>query len=207
MEIYSNEHEQVDALKHFFARNGKVLAVGVILGIGALVGWRYWSQHQDSASRETSMAYQQVASSLDASKPASLDAAEKFVGDNQNTYGALTSLELAKRYVDNQQFDKAIAQLQSGLQKTKDANIQAVLNLRLARIQLQQKQADDALKTLDNIQATGWEAVVAELRGEALLSKGDTNGARDAWNKGATSDTASPALKDMLHVKMNNLPG
>ncbi|WP_234879047.1 YfgM family protein, partial [Salmonella enterica] len=43
MEIYENEHDQVDAIKRFFAENGKALAVGVILGVGALVGWRYWS--------------------------------------------------------------------------------------------------------------------------------------------------------------------
>ena len=40
MELYNNENDQVDALKRFFAENGKALAVGVILGVGALVGWR-----------------------------------------------------------------------------------------------------------------------------------------------------------------------
>lgn len=37
METFNNENDQVDALKRFFAENGKALAVGVILGIGA--GW------------------------------------------------------------------------------------------------------------------------------------------------------------------------
>ena len=206
MEIYSNEAEQVDALKGFFARNGKALVVGVVLGVGALVGWRYWSNHQDTASRETSAAYQKVAAALDASKPATLDAAAKFASENSNTYGALASLDLAKSYVENNQLDKAVAQLQSGLQGAKDENVQALLNLRLARIQLQQKQADEALKTLDNVKGEGWAASVADLRGDALLSKGDTKGARDAWSKGIAVE-AAPALKDVLQMKMNNLPG
>lgn len=42
MEIYENENDQVEAVKRFFAENGKALAVGVILGVGALIGWRYW---------------------------------------------------------------------------------------------------------------------------------------------------------------------
>ena len=54
------------------------------------------------------------------------------------------------------------------------------MNLRPARIQLQQKQADDALKTLDSVKGEGWTAIVADIRGEALLSKGDKQGARDA---------------------------
>ncbi|WP_380183663.1 YfgM family protein [Kalamiella sp. sgz302252] len=206
MEVYSNENEQVDALKSFFAQNGKALAIGVIIGIGALAGWRYWSSHQDSGSRETSAAYQQVSTALDSSKPETLTAAAKFADSNSNTYGALASLDLAKRYVDNNELDKAAAQLQNGLKATKDANLQAVLNLRLARVQLQQKQPDAALKTLDAVKGEGWTAIIADVRGEALLSKGDSKGAREAWSKGIASN-ASPALKEMLQMKMNNLPG
>jgi predicted negative regulator of RcsB-dependent stress response len=206
VEVYSNENEQVDALKNFFAQNGKALAVGVVLGVGALLGWRYWSNHQDSGSREVSASYQQVTSALDASKPASLDAVAKFASENSNTYGALASLDLAKRYIDNNQLDKAAAQLQDGLKSTKDANLQAVLNLRLARIQLQQKQPDAVLKTLESVKGDGWAAIVADVRGEALLSKGDAKGARDAWTKGIDAD-ASSSLKEMLQMKVNNLPG
>lgn len=204
MEVYSNENEQVDALRRFFANNGKALVVGVVLGVGALAGWRFWSSHQDGSFRETSAAYQQVTSALDASKPNTLDAVSKFASENSNTYGALAALDLAKQYVDQNQLEKAAAQLQSGLKATQDANLLAVLNLRLARIQLQQKQADEAIKTLDAVKGEGWTAIVADIRGEALLSKGDAQGAREAWSKGIASE-ASPALKEMMQMKMNNL--
>ncbi len=69
MEIYENEHDQVDAIKRFFAENGKALAVGVILGVGALVGWRYWTSHQDDSVRESSYAYENAISALRADKP------------------------------------------------------------------------------------------------------------------------------------------
>jgi len=204
VEVYSNENEQVDALRRFFANNGKALAIGVVLGIGALVGWRYWSTHQDTSARQVSANYQQVTSALDASKPQTLEAAAKFASENSNTYGALASLDLAKQYVDKNELAKAATQLQSGIKNTQDANLQAVMNLRLARIQLQQKQADDALKTLDSVKGEGWTAIVADIRGEALLSKGDRQGARAAWSKGIDSE-ASPALKEMMQMKMNNL--
>lgn len=204
MEVYSNENEQVDALRRFFANNGKALVVGVVLGVGALAGWRFWSHYQDGSFRETSAAYQQVTSALDASKPNTLDAVSKFASENSNTYGALAALDLAKQYVDQNQLEKAAAQLQSGLKATQDANLLAVLNLRLARIQLQQKQADEAIKTLDAVKGEGWTAIVADIRGEALLSKGDAQGAREAWSKGIASE-ASPALKEMMQMKMNNL--
>ncbi|MGT9579702.1 MFS transporter, partial [Escherichia coli] len=43
--------------------------------------------------------------------------------------------------------------------------VKAVINLRLARVQVQLKQADAALKTLDTIKGEGWAAIVADLRG------------------------------------------
>lgn len=204
MEVYNNENEQVDALRRFFANNGKALAVGVIIGIGALAGWRYWAGHQVSNSAEISANYQKVTQAMQGDRPQTLEAVAKFASENNNTYGALAALDLAKQYVDQQQLDQAATHLQTGLKATKDENLQAVLNLRLARVQLQQKQAEAALKTLDAVKGEGWSAIIADIRGEALLSKGDKQGARDAWSKGIASD-ASPALKQMMQMKMNNL--
>ncbi|WP_318385254.1 YfgM family protein [Enterobacter sp.] len=204
MEIYENENEQVDALKRFFAENGKALAVGVILGVGALVGWRYWTGHQADNAKAASLSYENSVSVLRADKPESLVAAEKFAADNKNIYGVFASLELAQQYVDKNELDKAAAQLQQGLSAADDENLKAVINLRLARVQVQLKQADAALKTLESIKGEGWTAIVADLRGEALLSKGDKQGARTAWESGAKSD-ASPALSEMMQMKINNL--
>lgn len=88
---------------------------------------------------------------------------------------------------------------------TSDENLKAVINLRLARVQVQLKQADAALKTLDTIKGEGWAAIVADLRGEALLSKGDKQGARSAWEAGVKSDV-TPALSEMMQMKINNCP-
>ncbi|MGC0796492.1 YfgM family protein [Pantoea agglomerans pv. betae] len=204
MEVYSNENEQTDALRNFFANNGKALAIGVVIGIAALGGWRYWSSYQDDTAKTVSAQYQQLTSAMQAGKPETLEAVNRFASENSNTYGALAAMDLAKQYVDAGQLDKAATLLQNGLKDTKDANLQAVINLRLARIQLQQNQADAALKTLDGVKGDGWTAIVADIRGEALLTKGDKQGARDAWSKGVESD-ASPALKQMMQMKMNNL--
>jgi predicted negative regulator of RcsB-dependent stress response len=84
--------------------------------------------------------------------------------------------EVAQQFVDKNELDKAAAQLSQGLAAANDENLKAVINLRLARIQVQQKKADDALKTLDTIKGEGFAAIVADLRGEALLSKGDKEG-------------------------------
>lgn len=88
--------------------------------------------------------------------------------------------------------------------QTKDENLLSLINLRLARLQLQLKKPDEALKTLDAVQGDGWTAMAQDVRGDALLSKGDTAGARAAYSKGVESN-ASQALQALLRMKLNNL--
>ena len=204
MEVYSNENEQVDALKRFFVENGKALAVGVILGIGALVGWRYWSSHQEDGARETSQGYQAALAQVKAGDPATYTAAEKFAAGEKNTYGAFAAMELAQKFVDANQLDKAEQQLQTALAAASESHLKSVISLRLARIQLQLKQPDAALKSLEGIKGEGWSAIVDDLRGDILLSKGDKQGAKAAWQAGVKSD-ASSALSETMRMKMNNL--
>ena len=106
MEIYENENDQVEAVERFFAENGKALAVGVILGVGALIGWRYWNSHQVDSARSASLAYQNAVTAVSEGKPDSIPAAEKFAAENKNTYGALASLELAQQFVDKNELEK-----------------------------------------------------------------------------------------------------
>lgn len=204
MEVYDNEKEQVDTLRRFFSDNSKILAAGVILGVAALAGWKYWNYHQRSSAQDISAQYQQLSSKLDASKPETFSAFDKFSSENNHVYGALAAMELAKQYAERGDLDKATAQLRRGLQATSDENLQAIINLRLARIQLQQQQADAAIETLSHIKDEGWRVFVANLRGDALQSKGDKEAAREAWSQGISAD-ASSALRSILQMKINNL--
>ena len=139
MEVYTTENEQVDALRRFFAENGKALAVGVVLGIGALVGWRYWQSHENSNMMAASQSYQEASDRLAAGKPDDVAAAEKFVQANGNNYGVLAALQLAKHFVEQNDFAKAEQQLALAQGQTKDDNLLAMIDLRLARVQLQEK--------------------------------------------------------------------
>ena len=147
MEVYDNENDQVDALKRFFAENDKALAVGVVLGIGALVGWRFWNGHQDASAREVSLAYQNVTSVMKADKPESITAVENFVSSNKNTYGALAALDVASQLVGKNDLSSAATQLQTGLANTSDDNLKALINLRLARIQVQLRHIEAETKS------------------------------------------------------------
>ncbi|AIU71879.1 YfgM family protein [Hafnia alvei] len=204
MEVYSTENEQVDALRRFLIENGKALAIGVVIGIGALLGWRYWQNHQQAEMTGASQSYQQASEALTGGKADGVALAEKFIEKNANNYGVLAALQLAQHEVDQKNFAKAEQQLAWAQGQTKDENLKSLIDLRLARVQLQENKLDDALKTLDLIKATGWVAMAQDIRGDVLVKKGDVKGAREAYSKGLASD-ASQSLQGLLRMKLNNL--
>ncbi|TCV92237.1 YfgM family protein [Biostraticola tofi] len=205
MEIYSSENEQREVLRRFFADNGKALVIGVVIGIGALVGWRVWHSHQNDVMMNASASWQQVNAGLaqDGSQK-SVDAAEAFAREHDNNYGALTSMSLARHFVDKGDFKAAEQQLQKALTQTKEDNLQTLINLRLARVQLQTKNTDAALKTLDSVKHEGWLALAEDIRGDAEALKGNNQAARAAYEK-ALKANPPQALVALLRMKLNNL--
>jgi len=205
VEVYSSENEQRDALVRFFADNGKALVIGVIIGIAALVGWRYWHNHQNDSMMESSASWQQVNTALtsDADQQR-VGAAQKFADSNNNNYGALTSMDLARFYAEKGDFTTAEQQLKKALTQTKEENLQSLINLRLARVQLQGKNVDGALQTLTAVKPEAWSALADDVRGDAQVIKGNNQAARDAYNK-ALKANPPQALQALLRMKLNNL--
>lgn len=208
MEVYSNdnEREQLEQARHFVSHNGKAIVTGIVIVIAAVAGWQLWKNHQQSVNLAASSTYQQLTDPLyqQAVKPEQIKALSDFIAESKTHYAALAALSLAKYYVTNNDLANAAKQLQQGLQDTQNEELQAIINLRLARIQLSLQQMDAALSSLDKIKGTGFKSLVADIKGDIYSSKGDKSSARTAWEQGIVAD-ASPALKQMMQMKLNNL--
>ncbi|OCQ51329.1 hypothetical protein Ppb6_03557 [Photorhabdus australis subsp. thailandensis] len=204
MEVYTNENEQVDAIRRFFANNGKALVFGLVLGAGALIGWRYWQSHQTNQLQASAEAFEQVNSGLLSGKKENNTAVEKFASETNNSYGVMAYMQLAKLAVEKNELAKAEQFLSTAVGQAKSEDLQALVNIRLARVQLAEDKADVALKTLEQVKGSGWVAVAEDIRGDALLKKGDIAGARAAYTKGLVANSPQ-AIKSMLNLKLNNL--
>ncbi|CDL81150.1 YfgM family protein [Xenorhabdus szentirmaii] len=204
MEVYTTETEQVNAIKRFFATNGKYLAVGLFLGIGALVGWNYWQNHQTNRLHETAAEFDKLNQSLITDPAANIASVENFANQTNNIYGVMAEFELAKNAIEKNDLAQAEKSLLIASGKVKDENIQALANLRLSRVQLAEDKTDAALKTLEQVKGKSWQVIVEDIRGDALAKKGDLAGARAAYSKGLGYD-GSPRVKDLIQMKLNDL--
>ncbi|MFW7523788.1 YfgM family protein [Vibrio ostreicida] len=199
MELYDTEEQQVDAIKDWFRENGKVVIVGAVLGLGGLFGWRYYQDAQIAAQEMASDSYTNVVQILAEQGAQGESAVQEFIESNQETqYAVLAALQLAKVQVEAGDLDAALAQLDWAQSATTDQALVSVITFRMARVNAEQGEFDTAISNLSSISDESWAGRVAELKGDILLRKGDTEGAYAAYTEAQQADDASQTLQMKL---------
>ncbi|KOO03997.1 YfgM family protein [Vibrio nereis] len=199
MELYDSEEQQVEAIKDWWKENGKAIIFGAVIGLGGLFGWRYYQDSVTAAQEAASESYTQAVQELAAKGADAEGSVQSFIDENSDTqYAVLAALQLAKVQVEAGSFDEALAQLEWAKTSTSDQALLAVIHYRLARVKAEQSDFDGALAELTNISDESWAGRVAELRGDVLLRKGDSQGAYAAYTEAQQSGDASQTLKMKL---------
>lgn len=199
MEIYSTEEQQAEAIKRFFRENGLSLALGVIVGLGGLYGWKAYNQNQITTAEQASDAYTKLVESDDM-----LVAADAFISDNKGThYASLAAFVAAKEAVETQNLDVASEKLSWIIANVDNTQLKAIAITRLARIQIAQQQYDDALTTLNAPLPEAFNANVAELKGDIYLKQGNKEQARTAYQ--AAVNAGGSATNPLLQIKLDDL--
>lgn len=193
-----DEHEQSERVLEWLRRNGAGLIGGILLGLAAIGGWKWWQQQQVTQQAEAASQYQVA---IDAIAARDQQAAAKVKALPPGLYHTLGSLELAKFQVATGQRDMAIATLRAA--NPPDPAIAQVVNERLARLLVDAKQADAALKLLGS-SAT---PAALEVRGDAHFALGQRDRARETYQQAlAKLDVASPHRR-LLELKLTEVGG
>ena len=194
-----DEHEQSERVLQWLRNNGAGLIGGIALGLAAIGGWKWWDGRHEQARMEMATQYQHAIDAIDA-KDATADAKVKALAEG-SSYRALAALELARSQVDAKNTDAALATLQ-GI-KTEDTAIAQIVQQRVARLLIDKKQADAALKLV----ADADTAAGIEVRGDAHLALGQKEQARTAYAEAmAKLDVASPHRR-LLELKLTEVGG
>lgn len=208
MEIYSSEEQQVEAIKRFWQQYGKSILGGVVLGLAALYGFRFYQAEQRGAAEQASAKFSQLVEQRDASAASEdwLAQAQGYIdGSKGDNYAVLAALLAAKDAVSLQQFDKAATQLSWVLNNAKEPAVLAVTQLRLARVQREQGKLDEALATLSAAVPESFASAQAELKGDILLQADKPAEAKAAYQQalakaGQNSQLLQIKLDELAHI-------
>ena len=199
--------EQGELVREWLKANGAAIATGIGLGLAGLLGWQWWQnntvQHQlDAATTFQSL---QDAAEVDDSARVEQFAAELSDKFAKTSYATLALLRLAEEKVAQGDTDAAMKALTDGLDKAHSPALEALVRLRLARVQLAVGQAQEALDNLAKIPADDYAGLVAETRGDALLALGRSDDAVSAYRDAMTHLDTGALNRGIIQMKLADL--
>jgi predicted negative regulator of RcsB-dependent stress response len=201
MEHYETEEQQVEAIKRFWKENGTAIIVGAVLGLGGLWGWRYYNDEQIAAKEQASAAFETQTAALQA-QDASFGQAKAYIDENSDTgYAVLMAFQLAQQAIDRKDLNEAEKQLSFAAANSESDAVNALANLRLARVQLALEQPEKALASVDKVTSTAFNAQQQEIKGDIYVKQAMFDKARSAYSAAVAANSANSVVK----MKLDNL--
>lgn len=204
-ELDLEEQEQIDQIKHFWKQYGNAITWVLIVVLGAFAGWNFYQYWQRSQASQAAVLFDELEKTVQASDQARIDRVFADMKDRfpATAYAQQAGLLVAKQYVNLGQLESAKAALAWVADKSADTGYQSIAKLRLAAILLEGKKFDDALKQLNGSFPTGFEALVADRKGDVLLMKGDKAQAVTEYERAYRLLDARSDYRRLVEVKLN----
>jgi predicted negative regulator of RcsB-dependent stress response len=203
---YRTEEEQAEAIKKWWRENGMSIVAGVVIGITAIFGWRFYNSHTAQQAEAASTLYEQMlVASRDNDTENIRVYANRVVEDHESTsYAIFATLMLGKLAAESGELEQAETHLRWVLKNTSQDEFKHVARLRLARVLIAGDKLDAAVDTLNVSKAGEFSARYEELRGDIFVKQDKTDEARQAYQK-ALANTAADGGQSILQMKLDDL--
>ena len=203
--MYETEEQQVEALKKWWKENGKSIIAGVVIGLGAVLGWRAWVQHQDRVAGQASNEFDKLvaAAARDDAKTVGILTDHLALEYDGTPYPAFAHLVQARLAVNAGDPKVAVTSLKAAIDEAPDRAVRAIAVLRLARVHLAAKDADAAALLAAHPPPKAFAGETALIQGDIAKARGNSDAARKAWRQALDQGVGNP---DLVRLKINDLP-
>ena len=214
-EGYRTEEEQVEALKKWWAENGKSTLISIVVAIAAVFGWEGYQKQHQAAIEQASAIYQNMLTAANGSNgrptPEQL-ATAKHLADTlkqdfpDSTYAQFAAMYKARFAVDGKDLATAEQELHWVLDNASMAEMQIQARLRLARVLYAQDKYEEALQQLQG-DTEAYAASYAEVKGDVFKAQGKNEQALAAYEEAVelNSKAEKPVNNGLLKIKLEQL--
>lgn len=220
MATYGSDEEQVEALKRWWDENGISLLTGVVIVLAVFFGVRQWQSSQAATSGVASELYQQISELARANVDAIISEDDLLAAQSvystlktehaDSIYTRYAALAMARFQVEHGQLDLAAAELQwlldnpeLGMMTEADEELFLTARLRLARVRLAQGMSQEALDLIKAVEPGAFAGNYAEVEGDALMSLGQLDAARAAYQRALEENLTGNSV--LLELKLQDL--
>ena len=207
VEVY-DAREQGEIVKKWLSENGSAIIMGLVIAFGGLFGFKQWQSWQVNNRQQASAEFEVLGELLSAGQ---LDAAMANFQNLQDEYPkspytSMAALQFARARIAVNQSDLAIGLYEYVMENGYPKAMTVVARERLARVLLDQGDAEQALTVLENVEdITGFEARYAEVRGDIHYDQGRMEEARAAYLEALDQLEEGAGDRNMLVMKLESM--
>lgn len=197
MALDLEDQEQMDELKVWWDKNGKLTINLVLLVIVAYASWQGYQYFQHKKAVEASDIYLSLMQ-LDIAEVDLLEPEAAKLMDNYSgtPYAGRAAVLLAKSNFSASDIESAKSQLEWAIANAQESSIQAIASLQLATLLLGEKDYAGAEKVLSTDVDPGYAGLKDDLQGDVYLAQGKVTEAKQAYE----SALANLDVEGRLHL-------
>jgi predicted negative regulator of RcsB-dependent stress response len=202
-----DEHEQGELVQKWLRENVFTILIGVGLGLVLIFGWQQWNSHRARHNLEASTQFDVLTGDADKKDfDAVKQIAAKLKTDYADTpYAVLAAMREAEFSMQRSDLEGARAALDWAYQHAGIDALKALAGARLARVELGQGKAQDAIDLLGKLPASAYTAQIGELRGDALVALNRKDEARAAYNDTLANLDPNASNRAFVQMKLDDL--
>jgi len=203
MITYDTEEEQVEAIKRWWKENGKSVIGGIVLGLAVVGGLKGWQQYTKGRAETAGGYYASFTVSAQGGdiKPA-LEQGQRLVSEfGKSVYAVFSALEMAKLQYGEGNSDGAIEQLQWVMDNAAQKPLQALAQLRMTRVLVDQGELQKASELISSSEGF-FASEYAVITGDIAVANNDNVAARAAYTSALTQNVANAVL---VRIKLADL--
>ncbi|GAB3033428.1 MULTISPECIES: tetratricopeptide repeat protein [Oleiagrimonas] len=204
-----DDYEQGERLQEWLRQNGISIAVGIALGLVLIFGYKQWRSHQEQNRAAAAAQFGAIQSAYAAGQNSEADALVGVMLDKHadSPYAVFAASARAANDTKEGKLAKARTSLEWAQAHADGEHgaLKSLMSLRLARVELAQGKADDALATLDAMPKDEYDALRGELRGDVLVKLGRMSEARQAYQAALDAYGKDAPQTQSVRMKLDNL--
>ncbi len=203
------DQQRAEQVRGWFGANIWFLLAGLVLGLGALFGWRQWTEGRAQRAEQASALYEEMLTAIRVGRAVR---AEEIAGELERDYTATPYLDqarlaMARLKMDGSRPEEAARYLEQVVAGPASAELRDIARLRLARVLIQMEKYEEAIRQLAPPQDSAFAARYHEVRGDAYYAMGRRDDARSEYQAALEQVAESPIDPALLQAKLDEVGG
>lgn len=204
-----SEKEQIEQMRAWWSEYGNYVIGGIVVGIGLMVGVGQYRSHTESTQTDASALYETMFEAVAEGDTEEAEAAATDLYTNYGTtvYPSQARLAMARHYMDKGRDQDAADALRAIVDAEPDSELGLIARLRLAKVLLYQDKPLEVVDLLSSRTDSAFAARYSEALGDAYVSLGQYDDARDAYFLSMADSATMPTVDRVLvQMKVDDLP-